>query len=122
MSIIIKGMTKPTQKETFIRIDGNGIVKVYGDVNQYYRVEQLPPHGRLIEEPERLDLISDFRDVKRGLSRKIKYAKRRGENDLTLPMDFLENVLTALESLTSVRLWIEHAPTIIEAEGSDTDG
>ena len=63
MSILIKGMEMPEAKETFLRIDDKGNVKVYGNPTESYEAVSVPPHGRLIDAdalPDRFDEVRDL--------------------------------------------------------------
>ena len=50
MSILIKGMEMPKDKEIILRIDEKGEVYIYGSYpTELYSAVELPPHGRLID-------------------------------------------------------------------------
>ena len=51
MSILIKGMAMPKDKEIILRIDEKGeVYNIYGSYpTEPYSVVELPPHGRLID-------------------------------------------------------------------------
>ena len=50
MSILIKGMDMPKDKETILRIDEKGEVYIYGSYpTELYSAFELPPYGDLID-------------------------------------------------------------------------
>jgi len=50
MSILIKGMELPEDKEIFLRIDEKGEVYVYGSYpTELHKAVPVQPHGRLID-------------------------------------------------------------------------
>jgi len=56
MSILIKGMALPEDKEIFLRIDEKSEVYVYGSYpTELHKAVPVPPHGDLIERDKLIE-------------------------------------------------------------------
>lgn len=106
MSLIIHGMNMPRGKPILVQINTDGKVwELYWDGGAYqasvYRVEELPPHGRLIDAEQPTKEIED--------------AIENIDRDFSL-LDF--NSRYCMErGLRMAKTFLGTASTIIEAEG-----
>ena len=98
MSILIKGMEMPTERERFnLTIKYNGTVLDTETGMQVAEAHELPPHGRLIDADalmlKILDYIEEYSDVDEKGWHNLKWC-----------------------AMKEAEMAINNAPTIIEAE------
>ena len=98
MSIIIHGMDMPTNEELWIRIQPDGkIVSKMGYVIEDASAEQLPSHGRLIDENDVMKSAEELRKSQ-WLNDEPYHVMRKDGFEMAIDMA------------------VKDAPTIIEAE------
>ena len=97
MSILIKGMEMPKDKEIILRIDEEGqVYNIYGEYpTKIYEAIEIPPHGRLIDADALIELLKECEDVL--------------DNSEMFPSLVLVGIIND----------IKKAPTIIESEGDE---
>lgn len=69
----------------------------------------------LIERPI-LSLIPDYKDVRNGLKRVIKEAKRDDQAIVGIPIELLEQTVVALDKLRSAIKYVKNARVVVPAE------
>ena len=76
MSILIKGMEMPKDKEIILRIDEEGqVYNIYGEYpTKIYEDIEIPPHGRLIDADALNELIDSGDDIDFSEVPETKYA------------------------------------------------
>lgn len=95
MSILIKDMKMPKDKDIILRIDSKGEVYIYGNYpTEIYEAVELPSHGRLID---------------------VDYADEYAYDELELAYRYLTN----WEAARAMQKIYQTAPTIIPAERNE---
>ena len=95
MSILIKDMKMPKDKDIILRIDSKGEVYIYENYpTEIHKAVELPPHGRLID---------------------VDYADEYAYDELEVSHGYLTN----WEAARAMQKIYQNAPTIISAERSE---